>query len=166
LIGLGAKSGYSDAGAGVLPFDLRSAAVDRIKLERVVERKPTLSYVPMGAPDAEQHILSGAYQVEDGKSRWMGRQARLILQPKQDVNEVSATVYVPAMAKARKVWVEWNGVRVAELSISKDGLYTVSAKGVKTGSEQGVLTVECDAVFAVPGDSRELGVVLIEAGLR
>jgi hypothetical protein len=57
-------------------------------------------------------------------------------------------------------------VRVAELAIAKDGLYTVSAKGVKTGVEQGVLTVECDAVFAVPGDSRELGVVLIEAGLR
>jgi len=166
LIGLGARSGYSDAGAGVLPFDIRGAAVDRVRLERVIERKPTLSYVPMGAPEAEQHILSGTYQLEDGKSRWMSRQARLILQPKQEVHEISATVYVPAMAKARKVWVEWNGVRVAELTIAKDGLYTVSAKGVKTGVEQGVLTVECDAVFAVPGDSRELGVVLIEAGLR
>jgi len=166
LIGLGSKSGYSDATAGVLPFDIRSGAVDRIRLERVIERKPTLSYVPMGAPEAELHILSGAYQLEDGKSRWMGKQARLILQPRSEVNEVSATVYVPGVAKARKVWLEWNGVRVAELSFAKDGLYTVSAKGVKTGIDQGVLTVECDATFVAAGDTRELGVVLVEAGLR
>lgn len=166
LIGLGSKSGYSDASAGVLPFDVRGGAVDRVRLERVIERKPTLSYVPMGAAEAEQHLLSGVYQLEDGKSRWMGKQARLILQPKSAVNEVSATVYVPGLAKARKVWLEWNGVRVAELAFAKDGLYTVSAKGVRTGLEQGVLTVECDATFVAAGDTRELGVVLIEAGLR
>jgi hypothetical protein len=166
LIGLGSKSGYSDASAGLRPFDVRGGAVDRLRLERVIERKPTLSYVPMGAAEAEQHLLSGVYQVEDGKTRWMGKQARLIVQPKAEVNEVSATVYVPGMAKARRVWLEWNGVRVAELPFAKDGLYTVSAKGVKTGMEQGVLTVECDATFVAAGDTRELGVVLVEAGLR
>jgi len=166
LIGLQSRSGYSDASAGLLPFDLRGGVLDRIRLERVIERKPTMSYLPMGAPGAEQHILSGVYQLEDGKSRWMARQARLILQPQAPVNEVSATVYVPATAKARRVWIEWNGVKVADLSFGKDGLYTVSAKGVKTGPGQGVLTIECDAVFVSPGDTRELGVVLIEAGLR
>lgn len=166
LIGLGSKSGYSDASAGVRPFDVVATPVDRLRLERVIERKPTLSYVPMGAPEAEQHILSGAYQLEDGKSRWMGKQARLILQPKAPVNEVSATVYVPPMAKAKKIWVEWNGARVAVLDVPKDGLYTVSAKGVNTGMEQGVLTVECDVTFSAAGDTRELGVVLIEAGLK
>jgi len=29
-----------------------------------------------------------------------------------------------------------------------------------------VLTIECDATFVAPGDTRELGVVLVEAGLR
>lgn len=166
LIGLNSRSGYSDAGAGVRPFDIVSSPVDRLRLERVVERKPTLSYVPMGAPEAEQHILSGTYQLEDGKSRWMGKQARLLVQPKADVNEVSATVYVPAVAKARKVWLEWNGKRVAELAFTKDGLYTVSAKGVQTGTESGVLTIECDTSFVAAGDTRELGVVLVEAGLK
>lgn len=166
LIGLGARSGYSDASAGVRPFDVMAGPVDRLRLERIVERKPTLSYVPMGAPEAEAHLLSGAYQLEDGKSRWMGRQTRLLLQPKAGEGTASATVYVPGVARARRIWLEWNGVKVAEKTIEKEGLYTVSASGVKTGLEPGVLTVACDNTFVAPGDTRELGVVLIEAGLK
>lgn len=166
LIGLGSRSGYSDASAGVRPFDLDWGPVDRLRLERVIERKPTLSYVPMGAPEAEAHLLSGAYQLEDGKSRWMGQQARLMVQPRAESGKASATVYVPAAAKARRIWIEWNGVKVAERSIEREGLYTVVAEGINTGWEAGVLTVACDATFVAPGDTRELGVVLIEAGLK
>lgn len=166
LIGLKSKSGYSDATAGVLPFDLSSAPLDRIRLQRVIERKPTLSYFSMGDAEAEQHILSGAYQAEDGKTRWMGKQARLILQSAKDTSDASATVYVPPVAKARMLWLDWNGKRVAELPLTKDGIYTISGKGIKTGMGQGVLTIECDATFSTAGDTRELGVVLVEAGLK
>lgn len=166
LIGLKSKSGYSDATAGVLPFDISTAPVDRIRLQRVIERKPTLSYFSMGDAESEQHILSGAYQAEDGKTRWMGKQARLILRPVKETNDATATVYVPPVAKARLLWLEWNGKRVGELALTKDGIYTITAKAIRTGLEQGVLTIECDATFSTSGDTRELGVVLVEAGLK
>lgn len=166
LIGLDSRSGYSTVAAGVLPFDLKTTPVDRIRLERVIESKPTLAYLLMGAPEAPQHILSGAYQLEDRKYRWIAKQTRLILQPLKDTNEVSATVYIPDSAKARKLRLEWNGALVLEKTFDKPGLYTVSAPGVKTGIAQGILTIECDATFQVAGDTRELGLILQEAGLR
>ncbi len=166
LIGLDSHSGYSTVAAGLLPFDLKTSPVDRIRLERVIESKPTLSYVPMGAPEAARHILSGAYQLEDGKYRWMGKQARLILQPGKETNDVSATVYIPDAAKARRVRLDWNGALVTEKTFDKPGLYTVAASGFKTGAAQGILTIECDATFQAPGDTRELGLILQEAGLR
>ena len=166
LIGLNSHSGYSTASAGVLPFDIKNTPVDRIRLDRVIESKPTLSYVPMSAPDAQRHILSGAYQLEDGKSRWIAKQVRLILQPTKDTNDVSATIYIPAAAKARKIRLEWNGQLLTEQTYTKDGLYTITAKSIKTGTQQGVLTIECDKTFQSPGDTRELGLILIEAGLR
>ncbi len=166
LIGLDSRSGYSTVAAGLLPFDLKTTPVDRIRLERVIESKPTLGYLLMGAPEAPRHILSGAYQLEDGKYRWIAKQARLILQPLKDSNEVSATVFIPDSAKARTVRLDWNGVVVVAKTFDKPGLYIVSAPGVKTGMAQGILTIECDATFQVAGDTRELGVILQEAGLR
>ena len=55
---------------------------------------------------------------------------------------------------------------LTEQTYSKDGLYTITAKAIHTGTQQGVLTLECDATFQSPGDTRELGLILIEAGLR
>jgi 4-amino-4-deoxy-L-arabinose transferase-like glycosyltransferase len=166
LIGLGSRSGYSDATAGVRPFDLVWGPVDRVRLERVIERKPTLSYVEMGHAESAAHLLSGVYELEDGKTRWMGRQARILVQPARPMMEVSATVYVPATAKARQITLEWNGVRVAEQAVAGEGLLTLTAPARSVGTEAGVVTVSCDATFMAPGDARELGVVLVGAGLR
>ena len=166
LIGLDSHSGYSTVAAGLLPFDLKTTPVDRIRLERVIESKPTLAYVPMGSPVAPRHILSGAYQLEDGKYRWIGKQARLILQPAKATNDISVTIYIPDAAKARKIRLEWNGALVAEKLYDKPGLYTLTASGIETGTSHGILTIECDATFQAPGDTRELGLILQEAGLR
>ncbi|WP_035957845.1 glycosyltransferase family 39 protein [Bryobacter aggregatus] len=166
LIGLNSHSGYSTVSAGVLPFDFNRGPVDRVRLERVIESKPTLSYITMGDPNAERHILSGAYQLEEQRYRWIGQQARLILQPQKATNDLSATVYIPDIAKARKIRLEWNGKLAVEQVFDQPGLYTVTAKDLATGIADGILTIECDAVFQAPGDTRELGVILQEAGLR
>jgi hypothetical protein len=96
----------------------------------------------------------------------MGRQARILVQPARPMMEVSATVYVPATAKARQITLEWNGVRVAEQAVAGEGLLTLTAPARSVGTEAGVVTVSCDATFTAPGDTRELGVVLVGAGLR
>jgi len=119
LIGLDSHSGYSTVAAGLLPFDWKTGPVDRIRLERVIESKPTLSYLPMSAPEASRHILSGAYQLEGGKYRWIGRHAQLLLLPAKETNDISATVYIPDAAKARKLRLDWNGALVIERSLKR-----------------------------------------------
>jgi hypothetical protein len=166
LIGLEARAGYSTASAGVRPCDWVGAPVDRLKLEQVVERKPTLSAIPMGSPESDAHILSGAYQIEDGQYRWIGREAKFLLKPQRAQMDAYAILYIPDMAPARTVTLEWDGKTVATMTYSKAGLYTLEAKGLPTGAGDGVLTVRCDKTFQASGDTRELGLILREAGLR
>lgn len=166
LIGLGSKSGYSTASAGVRPFDLDFGVLDRVRLEQVVERKPTLSWVPMGGPESEFHIVSGAYQVEDGQYRWMGREAKFLVKPARAVMDVAAVVYIADVAPAREVELEVNGKVVAKQRFEKPGLYTVEARGVEVGLGDALISVRCDKTFQAPGDTRDLGMILREAGLR
>src|SRR5258708_40157541 len=81
LVAMLGRSAYSTTRWGLRPFDISLAAIDRLRAEIVVERKPTLSDLPMNAPEAEQQIVSGGYQLEDGQWRGMGRTATLLLEP-------------------------------------------------------------------------------------
>lgn len=166
MIGLGSKSGYSTASAGVRPFDWSGSALDHVRLEQVVERRPTLSWVPMGAAESGYHIISGTYQVEDGQYRWMGQQAKFLVKPTRAVMDAAAVVYIADMAPAREVELEVNGKVVAKQRFEKPGLYTVEAKAVEVGTGDALLAVRCDKTFQAPGDTRELGMILREAGLR
>lgn len=166
LIGLGSRSGYSDASQGLRPFDLVSLPVDRVRLEKVLERKPTLSFVPMGDPNAEVHLVSGIYQLEDGKYRWMAKQGRILVKPAKDINDVSATVYIPDAAPGREVTLSVNGKVLQTQLYAKPGLYTIEAKEVNTGMGDTLLTISIDKAFQAPGDFRELGLILQQAGLR
>lgn len=166
LSGLDSKSGYSTASDGVRPFDISFGVLDRVRLEQVVERKPTLSWVPMGADESEFHIVSGAYQVEDKQYRWMGREAKFLVKPARAVMDAAAVVYIADMAPAREVELEVNGKVVAKQRFAKPGLYTIEAKGVEVGVADALIAVRCDKTFQAPGDTRELGMILREAGLR
>ncbi len=166
LIGLEARSGYSTASAGVRPFDIRNTPVDRIRIQQVLERQPTLSALPMGSADSAAHILSGAYQIEDGQYRWIGREAKFLLKPARETMDAYAVLYIPDAAPARRLTLEANGRAVADVTYPKPGLYTLEAKGIPTGNQEVLLTLRCDKTFQAPGDTRELGLILREAGLR
>jgi hypothetical protein len=166
LIGLKAKSGYSDATSGVRPFDVRRAPADRLTLWRVVERKPTLSYVPMGAAESGQHIVSGAYQIEEGRYRWVGREFRLLVKAPRERADVVAVLYIPDVAPARRFALAVNGRTVLERQFDKPGLYTLEAKDVAVGTADVLVTITADKAFSSPGDTRELAFILQEAGLR
>lgn len=165
LIGLNSRSGYSDASAGVRPFDLVFGPVDTLRLQQVVERQPTLSYLQLGDEASTQHILSGAYQIENGQYRWMGREAKFLLKPLGTAGTAAATFYIPDSAPARQVELSLNGQRLAARTFEKPGLYTLSAPAPAVAGNP-ILTLRCDKTFQAPGDTRELGLIVREIGLR
>ncbi|HYO82285.1 MAG TPA: hypothetical protein VES20_12850, partial [Bryobacteraceae bacterium] len=161
LIGLGARSGYSTALLGLRPFDITSVPVDRIRAHIVRARTTTRRWLPMNAPEAEEHILSGIYQLE-GDTRWMSRRAVLALARPANPRPMEVQLYLPAQASARQVSVSVDGEEVLRQQVRADGVHTLTTRPV-SGS---TVVVELDQTFRVAGDNRDLGAVLISAGYR
>jgi hypothetical protein len=168
LIGLGSKSGYSDAGSfGLRPFDVDGGPIDRVRAEVVVERKPTLSYLEMNAPEAQRHIVSGLYDVEQGRWRWMSAKAILLLKPPAAPRPVVEAVFsIPDQSPARRVTLSVDDVPVVEKTFASPGAYTLTSGPVAVRSESPTVSIAVDRVFSVPGDRRELGIVLLGAGFK
>jgi 4-amino-4-deoxy-L-arabinose transferase-like glycosyltransferase len=168
LIGLGSKSGYSDAGSfGFRPFDVSGGPIDRVRAEVVVERKPTLSYLEMNAPEASQHIISGLYDLEQGRWRWMSAKAILLLKPPAAPRPVVEVVFsIPDQSPARRVTLSVDDVPVIEKTFEAPGAYTLTSGPVTIRSDSPTLTIAVDKVFSVQGDRRELGIVLLGAGFK
>jgi hypothetical protein len=169
LIGLDSKSAYSTVQAGFRPFDITVAPVDRVRVETVVERKPTLSYLPMNAPEADSQIASGVYRLDSEKDtwRWMGKRAVVLLKPPQSPAPVRAVFHIPDQATARKVTLSVDGKQVAEQSYNGTGSFTLTSnKPISASGDVATVIVTIDKTFSVPGDQRELGVILSEIGFR
>src|SRR5260370_22253531 len=109
LVALDGRSAYSTTRWGLRPFDISLAAIDELRAEIVVEHKPALSDLPMNAPEAEQQIASGVYQLEDGQWRWMGPTATILLKPTAGPTVLSGQVLIPEQAPARHLSVGVNG---------------------------------------------------------
>ena len=52
LIGVESHSGYSTVSRGFWPFGFTGGVIDRLRADDVRERRPTLEYLPMDAPEA------------------------------------------------------------------------------------------------------------------
>ena len=136
--------------------------MDRVRAEAVLERKPVLSWLPMGSPEAGLQIISGVYR-QEGNTRWMSGRAVLLLKKPNEPNSVSVDLYIPDKAPVRSVRLLLDGAEIANRTLPRAGeLYTVSS-GPVLGS---MLAIELDRTFSVPGDNRELGAVLVAAGFR
>jgi hypothetical protein len=169
LIGLASKSAYSTAQAGLRPFDITRAPIDRMRVETVVERKPTLSYLPMNAPEANSQIASGVYGLDSEKDtwRWMGQRAVVLLKPPEAPAPVRAAFHIPEMATARKATLSVDGKQVAEQTYRGPGSFTLaSSEPVPASGDVATVTLTIDKTFSVPGDQRVLGVILTEIGFR
>lgn len=165
LIGLNARSAYSTASRGLRAFDISTGPVDRLYFHAVVERQPTLSKVSMNSPEADLHIVSGVYQLENA-ARWMAEKAVILLKRPETPSVLYATVYVPDAAPARRVTLQVDGVEAASREIPGPGLHTVESAPLPGKSGSAAVTISVDKTFQVPGDQRELGVVLGEVGFR
>jgi hypothetical protein len=162
LIGLNSRSGYSTSALGYRPFDISTAPIDRVRIETVLERKPTLSYLPMGSPEARTQIVSGIYDLEQGQWRWTSGRAMLLLKPPPEPEPLRFKIFIPDPAPARKVTVTVDNTVIHEQTLPAPGAYTIETKPVSGSS----VTLSVDKTFSGAGDSRALGLILSEAGFR
>jgi 4-amino-4-deoxy-L-arabinose transferase-like glycosyltransferase len=166
IVALNGRSGYSTTMLGLRPFDISRAPIDQLSAELMIERKPTLTDVPMNAPEAAQQIVSGVYQLENGQWRWMSRTATILLKPPLQPAPLTVNFTIPAVSPARQVTLALDDRTVAAQTYSAPGTYSLSSAPLKPDGDTTKLTITTDKSFSVPGDSRELAVILSEAGFR
>ena len=132
----------------------------------MIERKPSLTDLPMNAPQAGQQIVSGIYQLESGQWRWMSQTAAILLKPPDQPTPVTVQFTIPAVSPARQVTIALNGHTIASQTYPAPGTYSLSSPAVNPGGDSANLTITLDKSFSVPGDSRQLGVILTDVGFR
>ncbi len=166
LVALQGRAAYSTTMLGLRPFDISLAPMDQLTAELMIERKPTLTDLSMNAPEAAQQIVSGIYQLEGGQWRWMSRTATILLKPPPEPTPLTIHFTIPDASPARQVSIALNDHAIATQTYSAPGTYSLSTPPIKPGGDTANLTIAIDKSFSVPGDSRELGIILSEAGFR
>jgi hypothetical protein len=166
LVALEGRSAYSTTMLGLRPFDISFAPIDQLSAELMIERKPTLTDLPMNAPEAGQQIISGIYQLENGQWRWMSQAATILLKPPDQPTPVTVHFTIPDGSPARQVIIALNDHIIASQTYPAPGTYTLSSPASKPDGDSAKLTITVDKSFSVPGDSRELGVILTDAGFQ
>jgi hypothetical protein len=166
IVALEGRAAYSTTMLGLRPFDISRAPIDQVGAELMIERKPTLTDLPMNAPEAGQQIVSGIYQLEGGQWRWMSQAATILLKPPDQPTPVSVRFTILAPAPARQVTVAVNDRTVASQTYSVPGTYVLSSPPMKPDGDTAKVTITVDKSFSVPGDDRQLGIILTEVGFR
>ena len=164
LVALHSKSAYSTTMFGLRPFDISRRAIDHLRAEVMIERKPVLSDLRMNAPEAEQQIVSGVYQLENGQWRWMSKTAVILLKPPSAPSSLVVRFVIPEAAPARRIQVELNDQLVASENYPAPGSFTVSTSKTNPTGDSAQVTISVDKTFSYQSDRRELGVILTEVG--
>jgi hypothetical protein len=166
IVALEGHAAYSTTMLGLRPFDISRAPIDQISAELMIERKPTLTDLPMNAEEAAQQIVSGIYQLEGGQWRWMSQTATILLKPPDQPMPVSVRFTISPVSPARQVTVAVNDHTVVSQTYAAPGTYVLSSAPLKPDGDTAKLTITVDKDFSVPGDDRRLGIILTEAGFR
>lgn len=166
IIGLEARSGYSTASKGLRPFDISSAPIDIVREAMVLDRHPVLADLPMGAAEAHDQIVSGLYELEGGAWRWMAGSAVVLLKSPAQALPVEAVFTIPDAAPARHVELLLDGRVVASETYTGPGAYTLKSAPQSPAGGTATATLTVDRTFSVPGDHRELGVVVQAIGFH
>jgi hypothetical protein len=164
LIALESASGFSSVDKGFWPFGLSTGLVDRVRAELVIERRATAEYLMMNAPEAKDQIVSGVYNLEEGRYRWMADVATLLLKTPAEPLPIRATFSIPANAPGRAVRLLLDGKLVAARTFAAPGTYSLESPPQRPDVPSAVLTLAIDKTFQAPGDARALGMVLTGAG--
>ncbi|MEO7653202.1 MAG: hypothetical protein ABIZ80_22315, partial [Bryobacteraceae bacterium] len=114
---------------------------------------------------ADQQIVSGVYALE-GTTRWMSGRAVLLLKSPAAQAALHVSVFVPDRSPARRVTLLLDGEEVASKAVTPGGVHAIDTFPLLSAKPVSTLTITVDKSFSVPGDRRELGVVLVEAGYQ
>jgi len=163
LVALLGKSAYSTTMFGLRPFDISRGAIDQLRAEVVIDRKPVLSDLLMSAPEAEQQIVSGVYQLENSEWRWMGKTAVILLKPPPEPRPLIVRFFIPNGAVARQIHVIVND-QVSATKNVEPGTFTLATLPNKPEGDSAKITISVDKTFSPQSDNRELGVILTEVG--
>ncbi len=159
LIALQSHSGFSDASRGLWPFAVSTAVIDRLQADLIGERHVTLEYLPMTAPEAADQVVSGVFT-----DHWMGASATILLKSPPRPRPLSLTFYVPPQARTRRVALLLDGREVAARPVAAPGTYTLNSAAIVPAASPATVEIRVDQTFTVPGDRRELGIVLSAVG--
>jgi Dolichyl-phosphate-mannose-protein mannosyltransferase len=165
LVGLDAKSGFSSTAFGLRPFGISTGDIDRVRAERAIEGKPAVSVLAMNAPQAEQQIAGGVYSLEESRYRWMSAKANFLLKRPAPMAVAIVHLYIPDIAPARTVTISIDGQTVATQTYSAPGSYILTSAPAAIAGESATLTISVDKIFSVPGDQRQLGMILTQVEL-
>ncbi|MGA3027332.1 MAG: glycosyltransferase family 39 protein [Bryobacteraceae bacterium] len=164
LIGLHARSGFQTAAAGLREFDVANEPLDIVREQRILDREPTASWLPMNSPAAAYQIAGGAYALENNAWRWMGATATFRLRTPPRVDRFAVAVFVPPEVVPCTVVLSVNGTAIATATYTVSATYELA--GAITGSlpEAVTATLSTDRTFRAPHDARDLGLVLSAIG--
>ena len=154
LFSVNQKSAYSVASGGLWPFEFSRAPVDRVGAYLISERKAGLTWV---TPADQQQILRDLSP--DG---WTAGEATVLV--KRGSGPLRAEFLIHEKSPARHVKLLVDGKTVAEQTFPGPGVYSLS--GDVTGSSDVTVTLSVDKTFSVPGDGRQLGVLVLGIGFQ
>jgi hypothetical protein len=165
-VALNSRSAYSSAGLGLRPFDISRGPIDFVRADIVVERKPTLAYLPMNAPESAQQIVSGVYELEQNKWRWTSEKAVLLLKSPAQPTPIKVDLYIPDQSPARVIRLLVGDRLIQEARYGRPGSYTITTDPITIKGASATLTIAIDKTFSVAGDPRQLGIILTGAGFE
>lgn len=154
LFSMSHKSAYSLASQGLWPFEISTAPVDRVRAELIGERKAERAWL---TPADQSQVLRGLYP--DG---WMGSEATVLL--KRAPGPLRAEFFIHEKSTARTVKLLVDGNVVADGTFPGPGAYSLSAQ--VPGSDAVTVSLTVDKTFSVPGDGRQLGILVQGIGFK
>jgi hypothetical protein len=155
LVSVNGKSAYSLASTGLWPFEISNAPVDRLAAYLIGERKAEHSWV---TPADQQQILRGLDP--DG---WSAAEATVLV--KRVDAPLTAEFTIHPQSAARHVRLLIDGRQVAEGTFPTPGSYALSIPSPGGGASITV-TIAVDKTFSVPGDGRQLGILITGVGFK
>ena len=155
LFSVNEKSAYSVAQYGLWPFEFSTAPVDRVGAYLIGERRAEHSWV---TPADQQQVLRGLDP--DG---WSSAEATVLLKHIEGPLTAEFTIHPQSLARHVRLIVD--GTQVAEETFPASGSYALSIPA-PSGGPSITVTLAVDKTFSVPGDGRQLGILITGIGFK
>lgn len=163
LIALDSHSGYSTATKGFFPFGISTGPIDRVRADILITKQPTREYLPMDAPEADDQIVSGIYNREGANVwRWTAGTLTVALKPPPQPKPIHIDLVIPGASPVRTIKVLADGQLLFEHTYDKPGPYLIDTPPTQSHN----ITLQFDKPFQVPGDNRELAIILSAIGYK